>query len=32
MLHKEKMPPDGDMPGKGDIERVRRWIASGARP
>ena len=32
MVHKEKMPPDGDMPGAVDIERVRRWIASGARP
>ena len=32
MIHDEKMPPDGAMPGAGDIERVRRWIASGTRP
>ena len=32
MIHKGKMPPEGEMPGAGDIEQVRRWIASGARP
>ena len=32
MIHDEKMPPDGAMPGAGDIERVRRWIASGTLP
>ena len=32
MVHKEKMPPDGEMPAKTDIERVRRWIISGAKP
>ena len=32
MIHDEKMPPDGAMPGAGDIERVLRWIASGTRP
>ena len=32
MVHKEKMPPDGEMPSKTDIERVRRWIISGAKP
>ena len=32
MINDEKMPPDGAMPKAGDIERVRRWIASGTRP
>ena len=32
MIHQGKMPPDGQMPGKGDIERVRKWIVSGAQP
>ena len=32
LIHKGKMPPEGEMPGAGDIEQVRRWIASGARP
>ena len=32
MVHKEKMPPDGEMPAKTDIERVRRWIISGVKP
>ena len=28
----EQMPPEGKMPGANDIERVRQWIASGAKP
>ena len=32
MIHDEHMPPEGKMPGADDIERVRQWIASGARP
>lgn len=32
MIHQGKMPPDGQMPGKGDIERVRKWIVYGAQP
>ena len=32
MINDEKMPPDGAMPGAGDSERVRRWIASGTLP
>ncbi len=32
MIHDEQMPPEGKMPGADDIERVRQWIASGAKP
>ena len=32
MIHDEQMPPEGKMPGVDDIERVRQWIASGAKP
>ena len=32
MMQDKKMPPEGAMPGAGDIEQVRRWIASGAQP
>ena len=32
MIHDEQMPPEGKMPGTYDIERVRQWIASGAKP
>jgi len=32
MIHDEQMPPEGKMPGANDIERVRQWIASGAKP
>ena len=32
MIHDEQMPPEGKMPGTDDIERVRQWIASGAKP
>ena len=32
MIHDGHMPPEGKMPGADDIERVRQWIASGAKP
>ena len=32
MIHDEHMPPEGKMPGADDIERIRQWIASGAKP
>ena len=32
MIHDEQMPPEGKMPGVDDIERVRQWIVSGAKP
>ena len=32
MIHDEQMPPEGKMPGADDIERIRQWIASGAKP
>ena len=32
MVQDKKMPPEGAMPGAGDIERIRQWIASGAQP
>ena len=32
MIKDEKMPPEGVMPGAGDIEQIRQWIASGAQP
>ena len=32
MIHDEQMPPEGKMPEADDIERVRQWIASGAKP
>ena len=32
MIHDEHMPPEGKMPGANDIERIRQWIASGAKP
>ena len=32
MIHDEQMPPEGKMPRADDIERVRQWIASGAKP
>ncbi len=32
MIHDKQMPPEGKMPGVDDIERVRQWIASGAKP
>ena len=32
MIHNEHMPPEGKLLGAADIERIRKWIASGARP
>ena len=32
MVHNGHMPPEGELPGAIDIERIRRWIALGARP
>ena len=32
MVHDGHMPPEGELPGAIDIERIRRWIALGARP
>ena len=32
LIHDEKMPPEGDMPGTGDIKQIREWIASGVQP
>jgi hypothetical protein len=32
MIHDEQMPPEGKMPVADDIERIRQWIASGAKP
>ena len=32
MIHNEHMPPEGELLGTDDIERIRKWIASGARP
>ena len=32
MIHNEHMPPEGKLLGADDIERIRKWIASGARP
>ena len=31
MIHNEHMPPEGELLGADDIERIRKWIASGAR-
>ena len=30
MIHNEHMPPEGELLGTDDIERIRKWIASGA--
>ncbi len=32
MIHDEHMPPEGKVPVADDIERIRQWVASGARP
>ncbi len=32
LVHKGKMPPDGEMPSTADIEHVRKWIVMGAQP
>ena len=32
MIHDGHMPPEGKMPGADDIEQIRQWIASGAKP
>ena len=32
MIHNEHMPPEGEVLTPGDIDLVRRWIASGALP
>ena len=32
MIHKGKMPPDGEMPSKADIGNVRKWIVMVAQP
>lgn len=32
MIHDGHMPPEGETLTARDIERVRQWIASGARP
>jgi len=32
MIHDEQMPPEGKMPVADDIEQIRQWIASGAKP
>ena len=32
MIHNEHMPPEGELLATEEIERIRQWIASGARP